>query len=96
MIYERFYSVRSDGDICTMYSDRTLINRRNVVNDPKNAYAANRDFLILEVKARVIAAAMEVDLNQTLEHQPNPLFQKVSKTRPHQKNENIFIKLQAK
>ena len=60
MIYERFYSVRSDGDICTMYSDRTLINRRNVVNDPKNAYAANRDFLILEVKARVIAAAMEV------------------------------------
>lgn len=60
MIYERFYSVKSDGDICTMYSDRTLINRRNVVNDPKNAYAANRDFLILEVKARVIAAAMEV------------------------------------
>ena len=43
-----------------MYSDRILINRRNVVNDPKNAYAANRDFLILEVKVRVIAAAMEV------------------------------------
>ena len=66
-----------------MYSDRTLINRRNVVNDPKNAYAANRDFLILEVKARVIAAAMEVLGFESNSGTPT-------------KNENIFIKLQAK
>lgn len=60
MIYQRFYSAKSDGDMCTMFSDRTLINRRNVLSDPKNAYAANRDFLVLELKARVIAAAMNV------------------------------------
>ena len=43
-----------------MFSDRTLINRRNVVCDPKNAYIPNRDFVLLELKARVIAAAMDV------------------------------------
>ena len=72
-----------DIDFLMMYSDRTLINRRNVVNDPKNAYAANRDFLILEVKARVIAAAMEVLGFESNSGTPT-------------KNENIFIKLQAK
>ena len=30
MIYSRFFSGKSDVDNCTMFSDRTLINRRNV------------------------------------------------------------------
>lgn len=41
-----------------MYSDRTLINRRNVKGDPSSAYRADRDFFVLAVKSRVIAAAM--------------------------------------
>ena len=40
-------SGKSDNDSCTLYSDRTLINRRNVRADPKCAYRADRDFLPL-------------------------------------------------
>lgn len=43
-----------------MYSDRTLINRRNVTSDPHSNYRADRDFFLLIVKSRVIAAAMVV------------------------------------
>lgn len=43
-----------------MFSDRTLINRRNVTSDAKNSYRANRDFLITIVKSRVIVGAMKI------------------------------------
>ena len=43
-----------------MHFDRNVINRRNVREDPHTAYQPDRDFLILEVKACVIAAALEV------------------------------------
>lgn len=49
---------KSDDDHCTLFSDRSLINRRNVNGEPKLAYRADRDFLEVEVKAQVIAAAM--------------------------------------
>ena len=46
------HSIYSDGilvqnlkaDCCTLFSDCTLINRRNVKADPKDAYRADRDF----------------------------------------------------
>ena len=57
LIFKRFFSGKSEGDCCTLYSDRTLINRRNVKADPHTAYRADRDFLALAIKARVIAAA---------------------------------------
>ena len=41
-----------------MYSDRTLINRRNVKAEPQSAYRPDRDFLEIVIKSRVIAAAM--------------------------------------
>ena len=53
-------SGKSDNDSCTLYSDRTLINRRNVRADPKSAYRADRDFLPLVLRSRIIAAAMTV------------------------------------
>ena len=43
-----------------MFSDRNVINRRNVREDPHTAYRADRDFLVLEVTARVVAAAFHV------------------------------------
>ena len=43
-----------------MFADRNLINRRNVRDDPHTAYRADRDFMVLEVTARVIAAAFLV------------------------------------
>ena len=60
LIYNRFFSGKSEGDSCTLFSDRTLINRRNVTGDPHAAYRPNRDFLITVLKSRVIAAAMKV------------------------------------
>ena len=59
-MFKRFVSGKSDGDMCTMYADRTLINRRNVTCDPHGAYRVNRDFLLLVIQSRIIAAAMEV------------------------------------
>ena len=60
MIYSRFFSGKSDVDNCTMFSDRTLINRRNVTGDTHSSYRANRDFLSIVFESRVIAAAMKV------------------------------------
>lgn len=60
MIYSRFFSGKSDVDSCTMFSDRTLINRRNVTGDTHSSYRANRDFLSIVFESRVIAAAMKV------------------------------------
>jgi len=60
LIYNRFYSSKSDGDYCTMFSDRTLINRRNVTSDPHSAYRADKDFFITTLEARVLAAAMKI------------------------------------
>lgn len=60
MIFKRFFSPKSDGDLCTLYADRTTINRRNVAADPAKAYRADRDFFLVVVQSRVIAAAMEI------------------------------------
>ena len=60
MIYSRFFSGKSDVDNCTMFSDRTLINRRNVTGDTHSSYRANRDFLSIVFESGVIAAAMKV------------------------------------
>ena len=59
LIFKRFFSGKSETDCSTLYSDRTLINHRNVKAEPQTAYRADRDFLILVVKSRVIVAAME-------------------------------------
>lgn len=51
------YSASAASDKCTLFADRNLINRRNVKNDTHHAYDANKQMLLLAVKARVIAAA---------------------------------------
>ena len=58
LIFKKFFSAKSDGDTCSLYSDRTLIDRRNVKAEPQSAYRADRDFLVLVIQARVIVAAM--------------------------------------
>ncbi|CAB3978126.1 Hypothetical predicted protein [Paramuricea clavata] len=60
MIFNIFFSGKSDNDDCTLFSDHTLINRRSVKADPTTAYREDRDFLLLVIKSRVIAAAMTV------------------------------------
>ena len=53
-----------------MFSDRTLINRRNITQDPHSNYRADRDFFLLILKSRVIAAAMKVLGLEGRESQP--------------------------
>ena len=60
MIFKRHYSTSSDADVGTLYADRNLINRRNVTADVHSNWANNKAFALLEIKARIIAAAMEV------------------------------------
>ena len=43
-----------------MFSDRTLINRRNVTGDTHSSYRANRDFFSILFTSRIIAAVMSV------------------------------------
>lgn len=71
MIFKRFFSPKSDGDLCTLYADRTTINRRNVTADPAKAYRADRDFFLVVVQSRVIAAAMEILGIQSKSSQPS-------------------------
>lgn len=56
-----------------MMSDRNLVDRRNVKVDVHKAYRANRDFMILEVTARVLAATMSLFKISSLESQPQSL-----------------------
>ena len=43
-----------------LFADRNLINRRNVTADVHSNWAHSKVFAILEIKARIIAAAMLV------------------------------------
>ena len=60
--FNNFYNAASTADKCTMYSDRNLINRRNVKSDVSSAANPCRRFFQLEVEARIIGAAVKVIL----------------------------------
>ena len=76
LIYSRLFSGKSDSDLCTLFSDRTLINRRNVTGDLHSSFRAKRDFLHAIFQSRVITAAMTVlgfaDKSSAPEHYPLP------------------------
>ena len=56
--FSHFHSAASTGDKCTLYSDRNLINRRNVKGDVDSAVNAARRFFLTEVEDKIVAAAM--------------------------------------
>ena len=60
LIYSRFFDGKSTVDSCTMFSDRNLINRRNVTGDVQSSYRPDRDFLWIVFQSRVITAAKHV------------------------------------
>ena len=71
MIFKRHYSTSSDADVGTLYADRNLINRRNVTADVHSNWANNKAFALLEIKARVIAAAMQVLGMESIDDEPS-------------------------
>ena len=74
LAFENLYSGSSGYDKCTLYADRTLINRRNVKSDVSSAVNPCRQFFTLEVHARVIAAALKVLEMADLEEEPGIQF----------------------
>ena len=58
--FSNLYKAASASDKCTLYSDRNLINRRNVKSDVSSAVNACRAFFQLEVEARVVAGCLLV------------------------------------
>ena len=74
VVFKNFYSTSSAADKCTLFSDRNLINRRNVKADVDAAVNPCRKFFELEVKARLMAAAMQVLGMENLEDTPRGEF----------------------
>lgn len=75
VVFKNFYNGSSSADKCTMFSDRNLINRRNVKADVDGAVNPCRKFFELEVNARLMAATMEIiRMNLHLTVQIMPLF----------------------
>ena len=74
--FSHLYSAASAGDKCTLYSDRNLVNRRNVKADVDSAVNAARHFFMMEVEARIVAAAMTElgmkEFDSTPENGPSP------------------------
>ena len=58
----------------TMYQLRNLVNRRNVVNDPKENEAACEDFMVTVTEAHILAAAMEMFDMDSLTDTPSTKF----------------------
>ena len=56
-----------------MYSDRNLINRRNVKGEVHQAYTQCKEFFMLEFETRVVAAAFQVLGMSSLEDTPSSL-----------------------
>lgn len=54
-IFKKFFSGKSESDSCTLYSDCTLKDNKS---DPHTAYPADQDILLINLKSRVIAAAI--------------------------------------
>ena len=71
VIWKRFYKTDSSMDAGTLYQLRNLINRRNVISSPENDVNSCEEFLMIVVKAHVVAAAMEVMGMTDLNDQPN-------------------------
>ena len=68
--FGHFYDARAPDDKCTMFYDRNLINRRNVVTDVKKKFRACHDFFLLGVKSRVVAARLNVLGLSSLDGEP--------------------------
>ena len=59
VVWSRLYKTDSSQDGGTLYQLRNLINRRNVVTDPKKDMNSCEDFFELITNAHVLTAAME-------------------------------------
>ena len=75
-----------------MYQLRNLVNRRNVVTNPKENEAACEDFMITVTEAHILAAAMETFEMDSLSSTPSgKYFPKGSGELDSLQGRNIFL-----
>ena len=79
VIWTRLYKTDSSQDGGTMYQLRNLINRRNVVTDPKKDMNACEDFFELITNAHILAAAMQ---KFNMNNLTDPSIIRIISTRP--------------
>eukprot|EP00794_Sanderia_malayensis_P000992 gene993-306_t len=70
--YDNFYNTKGSSDKCTMYAERNMINRRNVVVDVSRNYDACKQFFLLEIRARIIACYLKILGISDLDDEPAP------------------------
>lgn len=58
VVFYNFYNIKLVGDKCIFYSDRNLINRRNVSSDVDVVVNFCRKFFDFEVKVRFIVVVL--------------------------------------
>jgi hypothetical protein len=59
IIWNKLYKPASSADQGTLYQLRNIIQRRNVVSDPKNNFNACSDFFNIILNAYIAAATTE-------------------------------------
>jgi len=92
VIFRRLYATNAANDKCTLFSDRNLINRRNVVADVTKAYAPNKQMLLLAVKARIVAAAIvELGMETVHGYPTKNMFQRSTLLSSHQVSEGVYL-----
>ncbi len=91
LAFQNLYSASSGYDKCTLYADRTLINRQNVKSDVSSAVNPCRQFFTLEVHARVIAATLKVLNMANLEEEPGIPFPGDESSKEDKKNYLEFV-----
>ena len=65
------YKTSSSQEGGTLYQLRNLINRRNVVSDPKNDMNACEDFFELAAKAHIVLAAIKTFRMKKIDNKPD-------------------------
>lgn len=66
-----FYHTTAPNDQCSLYSDRNLINRRNISADVSKNVNATKQFIMLEINARIVAACMAELSIEDINEQPS-------------------------
>ena len=73
VIWDTLYSTSSSRDKCTLYQIRTLIDRRNVVKDPKKDLHACQSFLTVVLEALILSTFHSVINVESLSTEMNAL-----------------------
>ena len=78
VIWKRLYNSKSGLDRGTLIQLKYLINRRDVVSDPKDNYNACDDFITLVVTSHFLVAAMKLLGISELDESPQNIFDETS------------------